>query len=353
MTRFAWRQFRTQAVAAFAALASLAILLVITRSRLDHFYGTLGIATCSAHGDCQSLDSDFLSHYKLLQSLLRPLLLAVPALCGMFWGAPLIASELEAGTYRLAWTQSISRIRWFTVKLTLIGLASIAVAGLSSLMITWWFEPFDRINGNRFTPLTFDTRDIVPLGYAAFAFALGTTSGLLLRRSIPAMALTLALFIGIQILVPTTIRPNLLASTTVTFPIDKNTARQANGIYTTGGGAEIYFAGLPVPSGAWVISAPPVETSSDQVVPASTHYSCVFPGSGPQTDGGASPETKGGAPSIPRIAACLARYDLHESVTYQPASNYWPLQLFETGIFVAFAAILSVTSFWWIRHRLT
>ncbi|MGZ4381133.1 MAG: hypothetical protein ACXVZ2_05465 [Gaiellaceae bacterium] len=198
MIRFTWHQFRAQAAVAFAALAALAILLAITRSRLDHLYATSGIATCKPPSNCDALKSAFLSHDKLLQSLLGPLLLVVPALLGIFWGAPLVASELETGTYRLAWTQSVTRARWFTAKLTLVGLASIVVAGLCSLMIMWWAAPVDHVKGSRFAATTFAARDIVPLGYAAFAFTLGATTGVLLRRTIPAMAVTLALFIGIQ-----------------------------------------------------------------------------------------------------------------------------------------------------------
>jgi len=37
------------------------------------------------------------------------LVLAVPLLIGMFWGAPLISREFEAGTFRLAWTQGVTR----------------------------------------------------------------------------------------------------------------------------------------------------------------------------------------------------------------------------------------------------
>jgi len=44
--------------------------------------------------------------------------LATPALLGIFWGAPLIARELETGTCRLAWNQSVTRTRWLTVKPT-------------------------------------------------------------------------------------------------------------------------------------------------------------------------------------------------------------------------------------------
>ena len=66
-----------------------------------------------------------------------------PALIGLFWGAPLIARELETGTYRLAWNQSVTRSRWTLAKLGIGGLASVAVAGLLSLMITWWASPIN------------------------------------------------------------------------------------------------------------------------------------------------------------------------------------------------------------------
>ena len=59
-----------------------------------------------------------------LQVALITLVLVVPALIGMFWGAPLIAHELETGTFRLAWTQSVSRRRWLLVKMGLVGLAA-------------------------------------------------------------------------------------------------------------------------------------------------------------------------------------------------------------------------------------
>ncbi len=323
MIRLTWLQFRSQAAVALAALAAAAIVLAITGRNLAHLYDISGIATCNAQGNCGTLDDAFLSHYKFLRSLLDPAMLAVPALLGSFWGAPLIARELETGTYRLAWTQSVTRTRWLAVKIAVVGLASISVAGLFSLMVTWWFSPITKVSMtgasplsvNRFTPGVFDARNIVPIGYAAFAFALGATAGLLLRRTVPALAVTLAVFAGIQTLVPNVIRPNLLPSTTITFRVNQATASRFTGIYTSGGGAEIHLV-LPVPHGAWVTSAPPVETASGQVAPASSHLNCMF-------SGGAPAKTRG--PDLARIVGCLARYDLHESVTYQPASHYWPL----------------------------
>jgi hypothetical protein len=349
--RLAALQFRVQAAVAFAALAAVAILLAITGRQLAHAYDISGIATCHAHANCGSLEDDFLNRDTFLRNLLGPAMLAVPALLGLFWGAPLVARELETGTYRLAWTQSVTRARWLTAKIAVVGLASVAFAGCFTLMVTWWFAPIDKVSRagisplsvNRFAPAVFDERNIVPLGYAAFAFAVGMTAGLLLRRTVPAMAVTLAVFVGVQLFMPSVVRANLLPSTTVDFRIDKSSANAFTGVFTTGGGNEIHFS-LPVPHGAWVISAPPVEDSANRVVHAYTHLKCLFP-----SPSGAP--SKGGGPSAGQAAGCLARYDLHQSVTYQPASHYWPLQWYETGIFLALAAALSGSCFWTIRRR--
>jgi hypothetical protein len=337
-----WRQFRAQALAALAILAAAAIYFLITGLQMHHAYSA-DLAACTPHHDCSDVLSRFGQSYDGELNLAQFLVIAAPGLIGIFWGSPLIAREVETGTDQVAWNQSVTRTRWLAVKLAGVGLAAIAAAAVLSYLLTWWAGPLDHINGSRFAAVTFSSRDIVPLAYAAFAFALGTTAGLILRRTIPAMSVTVAVFVGIQILVPTLIRPNLLPSTTVTFPINKTTASQFTGVYTSGGGAEINID-LPIPQGAWVISAPPVEDSSDQVVAGYAHSNCLFP----NTSG---PPTKTGAPPVSQIAACLAPYHLHQSVTYQPASHYWPLQWYETGIFLALAGALSCTSFWWIRRR--
>jgi hypothetical protein len=337
-----WRQFRAQALAALAILAAAGIYFLVTGPQMHHAY-TADLATCTPQHDCSDVLSRLGQSYNGELSLAQLLVIAVPGLIGIFWGAPMIARELETGTDQVAWTQSVTRTRWLAVKLTGISLAAIATTALLSYLLTWWAGPLDHITGNRFAAITFASRDIVPIAYAVFAFAVGTTTGLLLRRAIPAMAVTLAVFIGIQILVPAVIRPNLLPSTTVTLPIDKTTASQFTGVSTNGGGAE-FNVDLPLPQGAWVLSAPPVQDSAGKVATGNAYTDCLFP----NTSG---PSNKNGGPPVSQIAVCLARYDLHQSVTYQPASHYWPLQWYETGIFLALAGALSGTSFWWIRHR--
>jgi hypothetical protein len=351
--RLAWRQFRIQAAAAFAALAALAIVLAITGPHLAHLYDTSGIATCKAPNDCEALASRFLSHYRLLQNLLGPFLIAVPAMLGIFWGAPLVAREVETGTYRLAWTQSVTRTRWFAVKVALVGLASIAVAGMFSLMITWWASPIDRVNMNRFAPGAFDERGIVAIGYAAFAFALGLTASLLIRRTVPAMATTLVAFVGARLAMTYAIRPHLIAPahTSAGFGSASNLGFEA------GGPSGVTFvAGPPHIPNAWVYS--------DQIVDKAGHAPTshflhtfllrVCPNiSTPPRSASTGEIFRPKSQDV--FGACVTKLSarFHETVTYQPASRYWTFQSYETAIFLALALILTGISFWWIRRRLT
>jgi ABC-type transport system involved in multi-copper enzyme maturation permease subunit len=341
-----WRQFRVQAITALAVLSAAAIYFLITGLHMHHAY-TADLASCTPQNDCGNVLSQLQGSYNAELNLTQLLVIIAPALIGIFWGAPLIGRELETGTHQLAWNQSVTRTRWLAVKLSGVGAASMITAGLLSYLLTWWAGPLDQINGNRFAAMTFSTRDIVPLGYAAFAFTVGTTAGLLLRRTVPAMAVTLAVFIGVQIFVPTTLRPHLLPSTTTTVTLDQSSMSQVNGIYGQAGGTgAFYMSGLNVPQGAWILSTAPVEYSSGRSVDMSTVQNCLpAPGPGP------GPGAKLDGQPFEQFGACVASYDLHEDVTYQPAGHYWPLQWYETGIFLTLAAFLSGSCFWWIRRR--
>lgn len=291
MIRFASLQFRTQAAVAFGALAVVGVVLGLTGPHLVHLYNTT-VATCGAHGDCTSATASFLSDDRLLQDL-GNVVIALPAVVGIFWGAPLVARELETGTHRLVWTQSVTRTRWIAVKLGLVGLASIAVAGLFSLMMTWWSSPLDLVNGNRFTSV-FDQGGIVPMGYAAFAFALGVFAGVLVRRTLPAMAIALGGFVFVRVAVTFWLRPHLETALHVTSVLRMTSGmgfNQTNNgpLSVTGGHA-----------GAWVFS--------DRIVD----------GAGHAVDG--SFLSQGACLQSRSSAACIGK--LREVLVYQPASRY-------------------------------
>jgi hypothetical protein len=189
MSWLAWRQARAQIAAGLAAVAAIAIAAV-TVSRGD----------------------------STLRLWLSVLVVVIPGLLGAFWGAPLVAGELESGSFRLAWTQDVSRARWLAARLTVSGLASMAAAGLASWLVTWWAGPLDRAGLDQFG--SFDSRDIVPLGYAAFAFALGVLLGALLRRTVPAMAATLLAFTAARLAFRLLARPHLLPPVTRALALD-------------------------------------------------------------------------------------------------------------------------------------
>ena len=195
-------------------------------------------------------------------------MLVLPALIGIFWGAPLIARELDAGTHRLVWNQSVTRTRWLAVKLGLIGLAAVAVVGLGSLAVDWWSDPIDKAavaahNVSRIEPLLFGARGIAPMGYAAFAFALGVTLGMLLRRTIPAMALTLAIFVGLQVAIAELVRPHLITPTRATVEITPSNVDEF--IFLGGPNGPLQVGAQAAEKAAWVLSSHTVDASGRAV----------------------------------------------------------------------------------------
>ncbi len=189
-----WRQFRVQAIVASAALAAFAITLAVTGPHLASLYDGNGLASC--HTLCSRLAANFIDEAKhsATEKIFYAgvfLLYAIPALIGMFWGAPLVTREIESGSFRLAWNQSVTRSRWIAVKLGLVGMAAVATAGLLSLMTSWWSSPLyqaaqkagaNSLSIHKVSPPLFGATGIAPIGYAAFAFALGVTVGVLVRH---------------------------------------------------------------------------------------------------------------------------------------------------------------------------
>lgn len=323
-----WRQFRTQAVLGINTLALLAAYTVFLGEQIRHTYNT-DAARC-AKGSCAGVMSEFTSQYNTQVEILGYALIVVPAVIGMFWGVPLITRELESGTHRLVWNQTVTRGRWLAAKLGLVGLAGMAFTGLYSLLLTWSASPLDAVNDNRFSPLVFDARNIVPLAYGAFALLLGMTFGLFLRKTIPAMATALVVFAAVQGVMPTMVRPNYVTpvSQTVALTKDEVSSLSFFGSYGTVGG-------VSVPGGPWVVSTSNVLDASNKDVGHTQWWSdCV----------NSTPPAQ--------LPECISKENVHVDVTLQPASRYWSFQWYETGIFALFAAVLAGLCFWRVHGRL-
>ena len=351
MIRLSLLQFRAQAAAGAAALAAFAILLAATGPHLASLYAASGISGCQP-ASCEHLASNFLQQlyaagtYWVLYLLGVMLILLTPAVIGLFWGAPLIARELETGTSALAWTQSITRTRWLAVKLTVGGLAAMAVTEGLSLMQAWWAAPIGRAVGHggggtnlamgRFSSLVFATHGITPLGYAAFGFALGVTAGALIRRTVPAMAVTLAIFAAVQIAMPLWIRPSLIPARHTVIPVTSldNISLQQGGL--NGNRFNLGALDLPGQPAAWLLSSGAINAAGQAT--STTPAACTA-----LSDEGASPA----------FFNCLASHGIREAISYQPASRYWAFQWTETAIYLALALALTGYCFRRLSRRLS
>jgi hypothetical protein len=354
MIWLSWRQLRTSTALAALGLGAAAVVLLVTGLHLNHLY--------SAYRSCDDLTCD--TKLNLLETsyprvkLIGTLLVALPGLVGIFWGAPLVSRELESGTFRLAWTQAVTRTRWIATKLAIAGAISAIAAGVLTFAVSWWAIPFDRIDANRIIPSNFGERGIVPVAYALFAFALGAAAGILIRRTVPAIAATIGGFVAVRMIVQLLVRPHLVAPLTKSVPL---TAQLGIGIKRTGDSVQMVLGGRPELHAAWVTGAKLTDASGHAPSTSFVTQACqgvlqqTAPLGGRPIPGGSGiRQVRPSAAALRAFNECLSnvgqRY--HEVVSYQPESRFWELQWLESAIFLGLTAALVGLSVYWVRRRL-
>jgi hypothetical protein len=331
-----WRQFRIQALAGLGVLVAVAVLCLATRPAVSGLARNTGFAGCAA--DCSAAADAFLRQAQTtyLAGLYYGgiiVMFGAPALIGLFWGAPLVARELEAGTHRLVWSQTVSRGRWLAVKLGAVGLAAALAAGLVSLVVTWWASPLDAAGGWMGADV-FAARGVVPIGYATFAFLAGVTVGMLVRRTVPAMAVTLVVVAAAMVASPLLLRPHLAGRTTSTQAVTAANIRSLMLGVDDGSRSVMLTVEVPV-RGAWVLGND-VRTTDGKLF------------RGPYDAARCGPDAEGGPKSCEEW---LAAQNLHQRVVYLGQSAFWTLQWRELGVFLTVSVLLAVFCFWWIRRR--
>jgi hypothetical protein len=326
-----WRQHRLQALFALVGLAALAAFMVPTGLHMRHVSDQMGLSDClpratavatvgvegsSVVGPCRELADEFTRRFGYLGTS-GVLLWFLPLLAGLFWGAPLVAREIEHGTHRLVWTQGVSRTRWALAKFGLVGGGVVVLAAAFSALVTWWRLPLDQATGRQYLspgPL-YDLIGVVPVGYALFAVALGVLAGVLIRRSQPAMAVTLVGFLTVRILVEFMVRPNLLTPSRRVFPI----------------------AGTSMPNELvrdWIVRAG-VYSGDGRLISGGTLGSYASQFCGPDAAGKCVGQDPGA-------------YNLE---VYYTQAKIWLLQGMETALFAGVAVLLLLASVQWIRRR--
>jgi ABC-type transport system involved in multi-copper enzyme maturation permease subunit len=322
-----WRQHRKQALYTLMALAALAAVMLPTGLAMHHTFTHSGLATCLDKlstaqvtsgnlPDCGALSQQFQNQYSSLTSV-AILFVILPVFVGIFFGAPLVAREVEAGTHRLVWTQGVSRRHWALVKFGLVGAVTLALATGYALGMTWWFGPLVTNGGGRFGPVSFDVQGIAPIGYTLFAVALGIFASTIWKKMLPAMGITLAGFVVVRVLIEIFARPHYRSPLAASIPI--NSAEQFN----------------PA-SGAWVYRNGVINAAGKLVLPNST-LGCA-PSGGNVGIAGAVPSDDPCGGGL--VSQGLGPGPFSNWQQYQPASRFWEFQGIEIGIFLAMTAIL-------------
>lgn len=348
MIRFLWLQSRKQFVLLVGALVVAAIALFITGKELRDLYEST-IVNCESVGTCGTAAAELQEKYSNLRTLLDMFVLVMPALVGVFWGAPLVAREFETGTFRLAWSQGVTRTQWMVAKLFGVGLAAMLITGVVSWMITLWGHPVDRTLEDQYS--LFDERNIVPIAYSAFAFTLGVTTGLFVRRTLPSMVIVLVLFSIVRIFDSSAIRDELVASKVEVKTYERSALRGISA--SPAGDVTPAVPDLRIPD-AWVLSKQFVDKSGH--VPSEAELVQFVKAECPNIPAPRDRRLRVMAqPSQEEVAAFQACMDkVHETfdvkVKYQPASNYWKLQWIESAIFITLALALSMVCILRVRR---
>jgi ABC-type transport system involved in multi-copper enzyme maturation permease subunit len=316
MTWITWRQYRYQGALAAALLAVLAVLLLISGLHAASVWHS-ALTRCAKDGSCSSLAGS-LSLGSPLFGALVVATSAVPLLPGLFWGAPMVAHELETGTNQFAWTQTITRRRWLAVRTGWLLLATAVLTGAVSALVTWWSGPYNAQHPDAFQVNHFDITDIAPVGYALFAMALGICASTLLRRTLPALAVTLAGFVGVRALIALWLRLHYMTPVTAYYKLT----------------APFVPAGSYLEVGQGVFGPNGKPVALNYGVP---NYNGIPLGATCNSTDNAAP--------------CMTAHGYRAYLTYQPVSRFWTFQGIEISIFVVLAAVLLGVTFWVLKRR--
>jgi hypothetical protein len=317
-----WRQHRFALAGVAVLLGGLAVWLWLEGLAAHRAYAAAADCHPASSGACGTLVGYFLNYVSTGQ-VIATVLQAAPALIGAFVGAPVLAREMETGTFRYAWTQGFGRWRWTLAKLVPLGIAVAVAAGAFSLLFSWYYQPFftQTLSFNAQVPLdagVFDLRGVAFAAWTLAAFAIGALAGMLIRRVATAIAATLAVYTGLAVAAGLYLREHYMAPLLV-----KNAS---------------------APRSAWVISQQWYAKGGQPV--SQNALSQVLQQGAPQLAGG-----KGGIPQSPIVNQYLAQHGYTLWTTYQPGSRFWPFQWIEGGWLLALSVLLIAATVWLVRRR--
>lgn len=222
-------------------------------------------------------------------------------------GAALTGRELERGTAKLAWTQSVTPTRWLAAKLAVPAVVLVLGTTVLVLLYRWAWAPDRGMVGDEwFYPDPMVNRGPLLVAYALCALAVGALAGLALKRSLPALAVALGFMAWFHVYLDRH-TDELWPTTTLTD-----------------------VAASEVPANADQMALGSITESGARV----SDLSCFV------------------GESADAVRACMANHEftgLYAEV--HPPSHFWPLHLMATGVVLAVTALATAAAFWLLRRR--
>ena len=320
-----WRQHRFALAGMATLLGAPAVCLWIVGLQLHHAYAAATACHPASSLACEQLISRFNGMDKVLWNGYA--LQVVPVLTGAFVGAPVLARELESGTFRFAWTQGFGRRRWTLAKLVGLAVVVTAAAGALSVLLSWYYKPYlaagnQTLFFNERSPLApglFDLRGVAFAAWTLAAFAIGGLAGMLIRRVVPAIIATLAVYTGLALATGLYLRRHYLT--------------------------QLVTSKLNVPDSAWIVSQ---QWLTKRGRPVSQSLLSQVLREAPAPLAG-----KGGVPKSLGSWQYLAQHGYTLRTSYQPAGRFWTFQWIEGGWLLALSMLLIAVTVWLVHRRAT
>jgi hypothetical protein len=316
-----WRQHRGALAGAVALLGTLGAYLLYMGLSIHSAYATVAACHPSGSAKCQHLLQVFNQHYygsqqgSVMTSGINAqsvpfLLLAVPILLGVFVGAPVLARELESGTFRFAWTQACGRVRWAVVRLGLVAVALTVLAYAFSQLFSWYFSPFlAEGQSSKFPMQLFGNLGVDFAAWTLLAFAVAAFLGVVIRRAVAAMAVALAACTVLDVVTMMALRQHYAT------PLVASGANPP-------GGSSIWLIGQ------W-LTGPGGQRFNQANIPMSVQAS----------------------PDPDAFTNWLRTAHISQWWSYVPGSDFWRFQFIEGGWLLGGSALLIAAAIWMVRRR--
>ena len=296
----AWRLHRTALFTSAAVLGGLVIALLVTGLKIRDAFSAVGLDTCGPH--CTDQQYETFTAQANTWGLWTQYFALLPGLLGMFVGAPLVAREYETGTFRFAFTQGITPLRLIVTKLLLLGGALVAMTLAFGALFHWWYTPIADSVKDRLGPWAYQADGVYLAAGTLFAFAFGVLVGAVIRRTVPAMLVTLVFW-------------------AVTFGVDWKVVRPTFEAPIVAPTSDL--AGTP--ARPWIVDAWHVDPAGHRL--SNAEWNALV----------AHEHTSG--------------YVAWSS--FEPGDRFWHFQLLDAAGLVTGAVLFALAAIWWLRRRPT